>query len=68
MNVVQVYQEEEVCNSLLKMFVASFRSKETAGAYDYHLKRYCNDLETVQELSSLLTMTAGQGRSENFTT
>ncbi|MGA7006960.1 MAG: site-specific integrase, partial [Nitrososphaeraceae archaeon] len=39
------------------MFAASFRSKETARAYDYHLKRYCNDLETVHDPSSLLTMT-----------
>ena len=39
------------------MFAASFKSKETARAYDYHLKRYCNDLETVQDPSSLLTMT-----------
>ncbi len=55
---VQRYQEEqEVCRGLLKMFAASFRSKETARAYDYHLKRYCNDLETVQDPSSLLLMT-----------
>ena len=54
---MQVYREEEVSNSLLKMFAASFRSKETARAYDYHLKRYCNDLETVHDPSSLLTMT-----------
>ena len=54
---MQVYREEEVSNSLLKMFAASFKSKETARAYDYHLKRYCNDLKTVQDPSSLLTMT-----------
>ena len=54
---VQRYQEQEVCRGLLKMFAASFRSKETARAYDYHLKRYCNDLETVQDPSSLLLMT-----------
>ena len=55
---VQTYQEEqEVCRGLLKMFAASFKSKETARAYDYHLKRYCNDLETVHDPSSLLTMT-----------
>ena len=52
-----VYREEEFSNSLLKMFAASFRSKETARAYDYHLKRYCNDLETVRDPSSLLTLT-----------
>ena len=54
---VQGIREQEVCSGLLKMFAASFRSKETARAYDYHLKRYCNDLETVQDPSSLLTMT-----------
>ena len=54
---MQVYLEEEVRNSLLNMFAASFRSKETTRAYEYHLKRYCNDLETVHDPSSLLTMT-----------
>lgn len=39
------------------MFAASFKSKETARAYDYHLKRYSNDLETDQDPRSLLTMT-----------
>jgi integrase len=54
---VQRYQEKhEVC-SLLKLFSASFKSKETARAYDYHLKRYCNDLIPVQDPSSLLTLT-----------
>jgi len=54
---VQKHQEREVCCSLLKMFAASFKSKETARAYDYHLKRYSNDLETDQDPRSLLTMT-----------
>jgi integrase len=54
---MQVYREEDVSNGLLKMFAASFRSKETARAYDYHLKRYCSDLRPVQDPSSLLTMT-----------
>jgi integrase len=54
---MQVCREEEVSNILLKMFAASFRSKETARAYDYHLKRYCSDLRPVQDPSSLLTMT-----------
>ena len=54
---VQRYQEQEVCSTLLKMFSARFKSKETARAYDYHLKRYCNDLMPVQDPNSLLTMT-----------
>ena len=53
---MQIQRYEEV-SSLLKMFIASFKSKETARAYDYHLKRYCNDLLPVQDPSSLLTMT-----------
>jgi len=55
---LQKYEEkQEVSNRLLKMFSASFKSKETAWAYDYHLKRYCSDLKTAQDPGSLLTMT-----------
>ena len=58
---MQVQRYEEVCSGLLKMFAASFKSKETARAYEYHLKRYCNDLEPVQDPNSLLTMTQKEG-------